>query len=134
MCWRCCSAARWRAATTWTELRTLGLVETERHTATGMAHSQRFCRSSVTDPDPAAYARLVRQHWPIENPLHRQPDMTFGEDQCRLRTANAALTATTLRKMAPYWLSQTPENISNKRKRKRAPYDNNFLVGTLKLA
>ena len=62
--------------------------------------------------------------------------MTFGEDQCRLRTTNAALTATTLRKMAPYLLSQTPENISNKRKRKRkrAPYDNNFLVGTLKLA
>ena len=134
MCWRCCSAVRWRAATTWTELRTLGLVETERHTATGMAHSQRFCRSSATDSDSAAYARLVRQHWSIENPLHRQPDMTFGEDQCRLRTANAALTANALRKMAPYLLSQTPENISNKRKRKRAPYDNNFLVGTLKLA
>ena len=86
-------------------MRTLGLVETERHTATGIAHPQRFCRSSVTDPDPAAYAQLVWQHWPIENPLHRQPDMTFGEDQCRLRTANAALTATALRKMAPYWLS-----------------------------
>ena len=77
---------------------------------------------------------MVRQHWSIENQLHWQLDVTFREDQCRLRTGNAALTANILRKMALYLLSQTPENISKKRKRKRAAYDNGFLVSILKLA
>ena len=103
-------------------------------TATGTTHTQRFYLSSLTDPDPATYARLVRQHWSIENQLHWQLDVTFREDQCRLRTGNAALNANILRKMALYLLSQTPENISKKRKRKRAAYDNSFLVSVLKSA
>lgn len=122
------------ACAPWAGLRTLVLVETARHTATGTTHTQRFYLSSLTDPDPATYARLVRQHWSIENHLHWQLDVTFREDQCRLRTGNAALNANILRKMALYLLSQTPENISKKRKRKRAAYDNNFLVSILKLA
>ena len=93
---------------------------------------KRFYLSSLTDPDPATYARLVRQHWSIENQLHWQLDVTFGEDQCRLRTGNAALKDNILRRMALYLLSQTPENIS--KKRKRTAYDNGFLVSILKLA
>ena len=122
------------ACAPWAGLRTLVLVETARHTATGTTHTQRFYLSSLTDPGPATYARLVRQHWSIENQLHWQLDVTFREDQCRLRTGNAALNANILRKIALYLLIQTLENIGKKRKRKRAAYDNDFLVSILKLA
>ena len=35
------------------------------------------------------FAKAVRSHWSIENNLHWQLDVTFQEDQCRLRRGNA---------------------------------------------
>ena len=32
---------------------------------------------------------LARSHWHIENRLFHDRDVTFGEDRCRVRTANA---------------------------------------------
>ena len=31
------------------------------------------------------FAGAVRGHWPIENTLHWSLDVSFGEDQCRVR-------------------------------------------------
>lgn len=115
------------ACADWAGLRTLVLVETERHTSHGVTHAQRFYLSSLTDPDPAVYARLVRGHWAVENQLHWQLDLTFREDQSRLRTGHAALNANILRKTALYLLAQDPQAISLKRKRKQAAYDNDYL-------
>ena len=103
------------------------MVETERHTSQGITHAQRFYLSSFTDPDPAVYARLIRGHRAIENQLHWQLDLTFKEDQSRLRTGHAALNANSLRKTALYLLAQDPQAISLKRKRKQAAYDNEYL-------
>ncbi len=103
------------------------LVEAERHTSQGVTRVQRFYFSSLTDPDPAGYARLIRGHWAVENQLHWQFDLTFKEDQSRLRTGHAALNANILRKTALYLLAQDPQVISLKRKRKKAAYDNEYL-------
>ena len=113
-------------------MRTLVWVASERHTGLDSTKSNRFYLSSLTDPDPAVYARLVRGHWAIENQLHWQLDLTFGEDASRLRTGHAAANANSLRKMALYLLSQRPEKISKKRLRKLAAYDNQFLISLLK--
>ena len=115
------------ACADWPSLRTLVLVETERHTGRGVTHSHRFYLSSLTDPDPAVYARLIRGHWAVENHLHWQLDLTFKEDQSRLRSGHAALNANILRKIALYLLAQDPQTISLKRKRKQAAYDNEYL-------
>ncbi|MFC6226167.1 ISAs1 family transposase [Hymenobacter artigasi] len=115
------------ACADWPSLRTLVLVETERHTGRGVTHAQRFYLSSLTDPDPAVYARLIRGHWAVENHLHWQLDLTFKEDQSRLRSGHAALNANILRKTALYLLAQDPQAISLKRKRKQAAYDNEYL-------
>ena len=49
---------------------------------------------------PACLLRLVRHHWHIENGLHRVRDVTFTEDQSRLRTGNAPQVLATLRNLA----------------------------------
>jgi predicted transposase YbfD/YdcC len=35
------------------------------------------------------FAQAVHGHWSIENRLHWQLDVTFQEDQCRIRTGSA---------------------------------------------
>lgn len=122
------------ACADWSGLRTLVLVETARHTAQGLTHTQRFYLSSLADPDPATYAQLVRGHWAVENQLHWQLDLTFKVDQSRLRTGHAALNANILRKTALYLLAQDPRLISLKRKRKQAAYDNDYLGQLLQKA
>lgn len=132
---RICQDLSWLEATAdWPGLRTLVLVESERHTAQGVTYAKRLYISSLTDTDPAVYAHLIRGHWAIENNLHWQLDFTFREDQCRLRKGNTALNANILRKTALYLLGQDPTKISYKRKRKRAAYDNQFLISLLQNA
>lgn len=80
------------ACTDWPGLRMLVLIETERYTSQGVTYAQRFYLSSLDDPNPAVYARLIWGHWAVENQLHWQLDLTFKEDQSRLRTGHAALT------------------------------------------
>ena len=122
------------ACADWAGLRTLVLVETERHTARSCTRTQRLYLSSLTDPDPAVYARLVRGHWAIENQLHWQLDLTFHEDRSRLRTGHAGLNANIFRKIALYLLAQDTRPISFKRKRKQAAYDNGYLCQLLQKA
>jgi predicted transposase YbfD/YdcC len=47
----------------------------------------RYYLSSLTHADAAAKA--IREHWGIENQLHWVLDMSFGEDQSRIRKGNA---------------------------------------------
>ena len=115
-------------------LRMLVLVKTERHTALGSTRPQRLYLSSLADPDPAIYARLVRGHWTIEDHMHGQLDLTFHEDPSRLRTGHAGLNAKILCKTALYLLAQDPRPISFKRKRKQVAYDNAYLCQLLQKA
>lgn len=39
---------------------------------------------------PTALLNLTRQHWNIENGLHYRRDVTFKEDRCRMKSAQAA--------------------------------------------
>lgn len=38
--------------------------------------------------DPGHLAQILRNHWHIENRLHRIRDVTFGEDLSQARTGN----------------------------------------------
>ena len=46
------------------------------------------------------FAEAVRGHWGIENQLHWQLDVTFQEDQCRIRKGHADTNFSTLRRTA----------------------------------
>jgi len=46
------------------------------------------------------FAEAVRGHWSIENSLHWQLDVTFGEDHCRIRKGHADTNFSLLRRQA----------------------------------
>jgi hypothetical protein len=49
------------------------------------------------DADAKALLHLTREHWGIENRVFHVRDVTYGEDQCRVRTGAAPLILSTLR-------------------------------------
>jgi predicted transposase YbfD/YdcC len=64
------------------------------------------------------FAVAVRGHWAIENRLHWQLDVTFQEDQCRLRQGHADANFSILRRTALSLLKNEPSakvGIKNKR-------------------
>ena len=74
----------------------------------------------------------IRTHWGIENSVHWVLDISFREDDSRVRTGNASENLAVLRHMALNLLKQ--ENTlkaSIKGKRKRAGWDNDYLLKAL---
>lgn len=77
------------------------------------------------------YAEVLRNHWCIENNLHWQLDVSFGEDASRIQERNAAANFAVLRKLALCVLKRHPEKQSIARKRKKAELDPVFLAETM---
>jgi predicted transposase YbfD/YdcC len=77
------------------------------------------------------YAEALRGHWGIENSLHWQLDVSFGEDASRIQDRNAAENFALLRKLALGLLKQNSAKLSIARKRKAAALNPEFLAVTL---
>ena len=73
------------------------------------------------------YAQALRGHWGIENNLHWQLDVSFGEDKSRIQERHAAENFGVLRKNALSLLKRNPAKKSIARKRKAAALDTAFL-------
>lgn len=73
------------------------------------------------------YGRALRGHWRIENCLHWQLDVTFREDDSRIRDRNAAANFALLRRVALGLLKRHPGKGSVATKRFSAALDEGFL-------
>ena len=79
-----------------------------------------------------SFAAAVRGHWSIENRLHWQLDVTFGEDQCRLRKGHADANFSALRRMALSLLkNETTRKVGVKNKRLIAGWNVSYLEQVL---
>ncbi len=78
------------------------------------------------------FADAVRSHWAIENNLHWTLDVTFREDQSRLRAGHGAANMAIIRHFALNLVRQLDDKLSIKRRRKRAAYDTEYLSNILK--
>jgi len=79
----------------------------------------------------AAFADGARGHWAIENNLHWTLDVTFNEDQSRLRTGHGAKNMAVVRHFALNLVRQVADKRSIKRRRKRAAWDPQYLLEIL---
>jgi predicted transposase YbfD/YdcC len=78
------------------------------------------------------FAEAVRSHWSIENRLHWQLDVTFQEDQCRIRQGHADANFSILRRTALSLLKNEPTlKVGIKNKRLTAGWDDNYLEQVL---
>lgn len=77
------------------------------------------------------FLEIIRAHWQIENNLHWVLDVSFSEDASLIHTPNAAENFSLLRKIALILLKKDETQGSLKSKRKRAGWDNQFLLSLL---
>ena len=72
-------------------------------------------------------SNVVRNHWAIENSLHWVLDVTFAEDQSRLRKGHGARNMATVRHFALNMVRSVNDRYSIKSRRKRASWDPKYL-------
>lgn len=78
------------------------------------------------------FAEAVRGHWSIENRLHWQLDVSFGEDQCRLRKGHSDANFSILRRTALSLLkNNTTAKVGIKNKRLLAGWNDDYLTELL---
>ena len=76
--------------------------------------------------------QAIRQHWTIENGLHWVLDVTFREDDSRIRDRIAARNLAILRKIAINLMgrSRTPR-VSMRARRKKAAWKDDYMLALL---
>jgi predicted transposase YbfD/YdcC len=125
----CPEAATLEALGEWPGLRTVLAVESIRSingSGKVQAEIRYFLSSSAGDPQRLAQA--IRRHWSIENCLHWVLDVTFREDDSRVRDPTAARNFALLRKMALNLVGQDRSTQSSLRaKRKKAAWDDDYM-------
>jgi predicted transposase YbfD/YdcC len=112
----------------WQDLRSVVLVESERHVGEHVSTERRLYLSSLPAHDASVFQRAIRAHWGIENGLHWVLDVAMREDESRVRKDHAGENLALLRKMTLNVLKQdksVPGGIHAKRL--RAGWDTAYL-------
>lgn len=85
----------------WIDLKSIGRITYTRTESSGeIIVEKRLLISSLAPDNPARILRAARMHWQVENSLHWSLDVTFNEDDCRIRDENAAVNFSWMRKFA----------------------------------
>ena len=119
----------------WPGLRAVLAVETIRSingTAKTVAEWRYYLTSGHDAPEVLAGA--IRRHWTIENNLHWVLDVTFREDESRVRDRIAARNLAVLRKIALNLISRDQASKTSKRgRRKQAAWNDNYMLQLLRI-
>lgn len=115
----------------WPGLRSIGMVMAERWQGDQLSVETRYYISSL-ESNAQRFLQATRSHWGIENQVHWVLDMSFREDESRIRTGNAPQNLAVVRHMALNLLRQDrTRKASIKAKRKLAGWDNSYLLSIL---
>ncbi len=115
----------------WSGLQSIIVIERVRHLWNKTTHELQFYLSSLP-PDAQLNGRVIRQHWGIENQLHWTLDVTWREDQCRIRSFHSPRNFAWLRRIALNALHQeTTLKRSLRQKVKRAAMNNDYMMQIL---
>jgi predicted transposase YbfD/YdcC len=115
----------------WPGLQSIGMIEAKRRTKEGTTVKRRYFISSLAS-NAKQLLLAVRTYWGIENKLHWVLDLAFREDESRVRKGNGPQNCALLRHIALNLLRrEDTANISIRAKRKKAGWDNDYLLKVL---
>jgi predicted transposase YbfD/YdcC len=114
----------------WEKLTVIGLCYSERSVAGKISAEMRLFIGSRR-ASAQVYGEALRGHWGIENNLHWQWDVTFGEDRSRIQERNTVQNFALFRKWALSLLKRHPDKSSMAVKRFQAALNCDFLQDVL---
>ena len=119
------------AKASWSNLHSIGMVESHREGGDHSTEETRYYWTSLPC-DATQFAKAVREHWGVENSLQWVLDVSFREDDCRIRKEKGAQNFAVLRHIALNLLQrESGHKRGIKARRKRAGWDRQYLIKVL---
>ena len=117
----------------WANIASVGLVESHREVGGAVAIEPRLFLTALSC-NAVRFAQAVREHWGVEHALHGVLDVSFREDDGRIRQGHGAQNMAVLRQMALHlWRREAGHKRGIKARRKRAGWDRDYLLQVLPL-
>ncbi len=110
----------------WSGMKAIIMVQSTREIKGDVKTTRQFYIASL-DRGAEEMATFIRNHWQIENSLHWVMDVTFRQDDCRIRTGNAAANFATIKHAAINLLRNDPAKMSIPQKRHSAAWDDEYM-------
>lgn len=114
----------------WKNLRTIGVAIRHSESLKGSTDEVRYFISSLP-LSIKRFAASVRSHWAIENTLHWCLDVTFREDESRVRNRTLANNLAWLKRFAISLLKQVDDKESIAMRRRMAGWNSEYLAKAL---
>jgi predicted transposase YbfD/YdcC len=114
----------------WKGLKSIGVVTSQCVRDGKEAIEVRYYISSLA-VDVVRFARAVRGHWSIENACHWVLDMTYREDESRIREKSLRENFAWLNRFTLSLLKQHPSRDSIAMKRRGCGWSDDFLLKVL---
>lgn len=132
-CWVLKAKSEWFPATkTWKNIKHVVMVKSCREMKEKTTHDTRFYITS-SEESAEKLLQASRQHWQIENALHWTLDVTFREDESRIRKEASPENFAIFRHIALNIIKQDESIIASvKRKRMMAAFDDDFRENLIK--
>jgi predicted transposase YbfD/YdcC len=110
----------------WEAMNMIGMVESRREVAGKVSFETRYYIGSI-GTSAERFARATRSHWGVENGLHWNLDISFREDECRVRDPVARENLAVLRHIALSRLKNDDAKLGIDNKRLQAAWSENYL-------
>jgi predicted transposase YbfD/YdcC len=112
----------------WPGLKGLIIVESAREIGLRSERETRYYLTSSVWRADDRLGPMVRDHWALENGLHWVVDMTFRDDECRIRTDHAPENFVALKHMAANVARKQLGRDSHRLRLKTAAWDDDYLA------
>lgn len=118
----------------WVGLKTVVIIVRSIHHWNKITNEVQFYISSLAS-DANKIGSAIRQHWGIENSVHWTLDVTFDEDECRIRSLHSPQNFALLRRIALNTLERESSfRRSIRQKSRRAAMNDNYMASVLAAA
>ncbi|MDQ7048547.1 MAG: ISAs1 family transposase [Enterobacterales bacterium] len=112
-------------ASNWSNIQTVIEVERERHFKGEVVQQETLYYISSLAPDVERIGKAIRSHWEWKAPIGSL-DVTFKEDDCRIRNGDGAENVAVIRRFALNLTKLHPQKNSMRGKLKQAGWSDKF--------